>query len=58
MVYHPLPDTVQQESFAGENFCELVKVGFSLLNFSRIVGNDNDMPIDNDAAILNENFCG
>ena len=42
----------------GENFRELLKVGFSQLELSRTVGNDNDRPIDNDAAVLNENFLG
>ena len=40
----------------GENFRELLKVRFSRLKLSRIVGNDNDTPIDNDAAVLHENF--
>ena len=41
----------------GENFHELLKVKFSHLKLSRIVGNDNDTPID-DTAVLNENFRG
>ena len=50
-------DTVQQKSFAGKNFRKLLKVGFSGSKLSRTAGNDNNMPIDNDAAVLNENFC-
>ena len=42
----------------GENFRELLKVGFSRLKLSRIMGNSNNTPIDNDAVVLNENFCG
>ena len=44
--------------FCDENFRELLKVKFSQLNLSQIVGNDNDPPIDNDTAVLNENFRG
>ena len=45
-------------SFAGENFRELLKVGFSRLKLSRIVGNNIDTPIDNHDAVLNKNiFC-
>ena len=42
----------------GENFRELLKVGFLRLKLSRLAGNDNDTPIDNDANVLNENFHG
>ena len=41
----------------GEMFCELLEVRFSQLKLSRTVGNDNDTLIDNDAAVLSENFC-
>ena len=40
------------------NFLELLKVRFLRLELSRIVGNNNDTPIDNDAATLNGNFQG
>ena len=50
--------TIQRESFAGENFRELLKVGFLRLELSQIVGNDSDTPIDNDTTALNENFYG
>ena len=36
---------------AGENFHELLKVGFSRLKLSRIARNDCDTPIDNDTAV-------
>ena len=40
----------------GENFRELLKVGLLRLKLSRIVGNNNETPIDNDAVVLNKNF--
>ena len=45
------------ESFVGENFHNLLKVRLSRVKLSKIVANDNDMLIDNDTALLNENFC-
>ena len=48
--------TVKRESFVGENFRKLPKVGFLRLKLSRIVRNDNDTLIDNNATVLNENF--
>ena len=57
-LYNVLIYIVYRESFTGENFRELLKVGLSQLKLSRLVGNDNDTPIDNDAAVLNENFRG
>ena len=50
--------TVYWKSFAGENFCELLKVRFLQSKLSQFVGNDTDMPTDNDAAVLNKKFCG
>ena len=46
------------ESFSGENFHVLLKVGFSRLQLSRIVGNDYDTPVDNNGTVLNEKIRG
>ena len=43
---------------AGENLRELLEVQSSLSKLSRIAGNNNDAPVDNDAAVLNENLGG
>ena len=39
-------NTVQRKSFAGKNFCELLKIEFLLLKLSRIEGNNDDTPIE------------
>ena len=49
---------IQRESFAGGNLNELLKVGFSLIKLSQIVGENNDTPSNNNAAVLSEIFHG
>ena len=44
-------------SFAGGNVCELLEVRLLQFKHSRIVGNNNDMPIDNNAVVLKETFA-